>query len=665
MSARQTVIGARRTVKPTATSIRRLLRRPRIVIPGLVLLLELAACFGAPVLAPYQPEQADFTATHSGPSLHHLLGTDQLGRDVLSRLMYGGAVMFREMAIAVLVTLVIAVPLGLVAGLKRGRLDAALMRTADVVMSIPGIILLLIVLALFSQSMTAVMLAIGLLSAPAMMRVVRSASLSVGRETYVAAARVSGLGDWGIAWRHILPRVTGLIVVNAALLAANSLLFAVGLNAIGLGVQPPAPTWGSMMADAAQELSQTLWLAIPTGGVVALTAAALIIGGDGVRDALAERWMGSAEDSSPRRRQPKPAAARPSASPALATAALATAALAKAGESWLLGERDPVVRMTGVTVSASAAGGEVELISGVTLTVGRGRSVGLVGESGCGKSMTGLALLGMLPNGVRVSSGSIEIEGVDITAISRAELRSMRGGAIAFISQEPMVALDPLFTIGNLLREAVRAHQRVSRREASLRARELLALVQIPDPDRVLKLRPSQVSGGMAQRVSIAVALAGRPRILVADEPTTALDVTVQREIVGLLRSIQQETGMALLIISHDWDVIAEACDTALVMYAGQVVEGGAVARTMAAPLHPYTRKLLAANPRLAAVGEPIPTIPGRVPPPGQWPAGCHFADRCPDRIPRCTEQPILLAQPNGSGVARCIRVDEALEVSS
>jgi peptide/nickel transport system permease protein len=429
----------------------------------------------------------------------------------------------------------------------------------------------------------------------------------------------------------------------------------VGLNAIGLGVQPPAPTWGSMMADAAQVLSQTLWLAIPTGGVVALTAAALIIGGDGVRDALAERWMGSAEEGSPRRRRPKPANARPAT----------TAALGTAEESWLLGERDPVVRMTGVTVSASAAGGEVELISGVTLTVGRGRSVGLVGESGCGKSMTGLALLGMLPNGVRVSSGSIEIEGVDITAISRTELRSMRGGAIAFISQEPMVALDPLFTIGNLLREAVRAHQRVSRREASLRARELLALVQIPDPDRVLKLRPSQVSGGMAQRVSIAVALAGRPRILVADEPTTALDVTVQREIVGLLRSIQQETGMALLIISHDWDVIAEACDTALVMYAGQVVEGGAVAPIMAAPLHPYTRKLLAANPRLAVVGEPIPTIPGRVPPPGQWPAGCHFADRCPDRIPRCTEQPILLAQPNDSGVARCIRVDEALEVSS
>jgi peptide/nickel transport system permease protein len=272
----------------------------------------------------------------------------------------------------------------------------------------------------------------------------------------------------------------------------------------------------------------------------------------------------------------------------------------------------------------------------------------------------------MLPSGVRITSGSVEIGGVDSTAVSGAELQAMRGGTIAFISQEPMVALDPLFTIGQLLREAVRAHGKVSRREATNRARELLTLVQIPDPDRVMKLRPSQISGGMAQRVSIAVALAGNPRILVADEPTTALDVTVQREIVQLLRSIQQETGMALLIVSHDWDVIAEACDTALVMYAGQVVEGGRSARVVGQPLHPYTRMLLAANPRLAQVGEPIPTIPGSVPPPGQWPQGCHFADRCPDRIAACATLPIPLTKQDGDrSLARCIRLADALEVTS
>ncbi|WP_413810693.1 dipeptide/oligopeptide/nickel ABC transporter permease/ATP-binding protein [Streptomyces sp. OE57] len=655
MNTRKTLTAELNTTrKISMPGIRRVLRRPRIVIPALILVLELVASFGATWLAPYSPERGDFRAPLEGPGSHHLLGTDRLGRDVLSRLMYGGADMFKEIAIAILVTMVIAVPLGLIAGLKRGRVETVLMRLADVVMSIPGIILLLIVLALFAQSMTAVMIAVGLLSAPGMMRVVRSASISVSRETYVAAARVSGLGNWRIAQRHVLLRISGLIVVNTALLAANALLIAAGLNFIGLGVKPPAPSWGGMMSDASEVLDQSLWLAIPTGGLVALTAAALIVLGDGVRDSLAERWMGTAE-TRPQRVKARSAHAKP---------AMRTPSV-QAEEPALFQGRDPVVRMTGVTVSASAPNGEIELIRDVSLTVGRGESVGLVGESGCGKSMTGLALLGMLPSGVRVCSGSVEIEGVDTGLISDAERRAMRGGAIAFVSQEPMVALDPLFTIGQLLREAVRAHERVSRRVASDRSRELLALVQIPDPDRVMGLRPSQISGGMAQRVSIAVALAGRPRILVADEPTTALDVTVQREIVQLLRSIQRETGMALLIVSHDWDVIAEACDTALVMYAGQVVEGGRSARVIAEPIHPYTRKLLAANPRLATVGEPIPTIPGTVPPPGQWPNGCHFADRCPDRIDTCTTMPIPLTRRADSGVARCIRADEAMEVLS
>jgi peptide/nickel transport system permease protein len=460
-----------------------------------------------------------------------------------------------------------------------------------------------------------------------------------------------------VARRHVLPRITGLILVNAALACANTLLIAAGLNAIGLGVKPPAPSWGGMMADAAQTLNQSLWLAIPTGGLVAVTAAALIVLGDGLRDMLAERWSGTSHTTTTRRHK-------------AVAAAVATVAAPQSDDAWLLAEPQPVVRLTKVTVTAETEHGEVELISDVSLAVGQGRTVGLVGESGCGKSMTGLALLGLLPNGARVSSGTVEIDGVDVGSFGPDRWRALRGGTIAFISQEPMVGLDPLFTIGQLLREAVRTHEKLSRKEVALRARELLAQVQLPDPERVLKLRPSQISGGMAQRVSIAVALAGRPRVLVADEPTTALDVTVQREIVQLLRTIQRDTGMALLMISHDWDVIAEACDTALVMYAGQVVEAGPTERVMTAPLHPYTRKLLAANPRLATVGEPIPTIPGTVPPPGQWPVGCHFADRCPDRVARCTEAPIALTQPDDQGVARCVLVgeelgEELLEVSS
>ena len=621
----------------------RLLRHPRIALPGAFLALELVACLGARWLAPYPAQQPDFAASLSGPTAQHLLGTDRLGRDVLSRLMFGGADMFRQIAIAVLVTTVLAVPLGLVAALVRGRLDAALMRAADIVMSIPGIILLLIVLALFHQSMTAVMVVVGVLSVPGAMRVIRSASLAAAKETYVAAARVSGLRTWQIARRHILPRVSGLIVVNVALLSANAILLAAGLNFIGLGVRPPAPSWGGLITDAAQVLTESFWLVIPTGSAVAVTAACFVILGDGVRDALAARWMGSAA------RQPARLAVADAATPASAA---------------VIEQPDVVARLSGVTVSVAGPGGDVELIRDVSLTVGRGRSIGLVGESGCGKSMTGLALLGMLPAGARLAHGTVEIDGVDVGTLDAAARRALRGGTIAFVSQEPMVALDPLFTIGQLLAEAIRAHTRLGRREARRRARELLVRVRIPEPGRVLRLRPTQISGGMAQRVSIAVALAGNPRILIADEPTTALDVTVQREIVQLLRTIQQETGMALLIISHDWDVIAEACDTALVMYAGEVVEGGPAERVVAAPIHPYTRGLLAANPRLAAVGEPIPTIPGTVPSPGDWPVGCHFADRCGFAIADCTGAPVPLVARDDGAVARCVRAAELAGVA-
>jgi peptide/nickel transport system permease protein len=625
------------------TARRGALRHPRIVLPGAFLAVELVACLGAHWLAPYPAQQADFAASLSGPTAQHLLGTDRLGRDVLSRLMFGGADMFRQIAIAVLVTTLLAVPLGLVAALVRGWVDAALMRTADVVMSVPSIIVLLIVLTLFSQSMTAVMVVVGLLSVPGAMRVIRSASLSVAKETYVAAARVSGLRTGQLALRHILPRVMGLVAVSVALLAANAILLAAGLTFIGLGIRPPAPSWGGMIADASQVLSQSLWLVVPTGATVALTAGCLLILGDGVRDALAARWAGTQGRAPKKSTRPVPAGA-PGAG-----------RLAPA----VIDQPDPVVRLSGVTVSVPGPDGEVDLIRDVSLTVGRGRSVGLVGESGCGKSMTGLALLGMLPAGARITRGTVEIDGVDVSTLNPRGRRALRGGTIAFISQEPMVALDPLFTIGHLLREAVRTHEKVSRRQAAARARELLVRVQIPDPDRVLRLRPAQISGGMAQRVSIAVALAGRPRILVADEPTTALDVTVQREIVQLLRTIQRDTGMALLIISHDWDVIAEACDTALVMYAGEIVEGAAAARVIAEPVHPYTRALLAANPRLALVGQAIPTIPGVVPAPGHWPAGCHFADRCGFTLPTCTQAPVPLLVHDPGGLARCVRADE------
>jgi peptide/nickel transport system ATP-binding protein/peptide/nickel transport system permease protein len=225
-----------------------------------------------------------------------------------------------------------------------------------------------------------------------------------------------------------------------------------------------------------------------------------------------------------------------------------------------------------------------------------------------------------------------------------------------------MVALDPLYTIGNQIREAVRTHNSISRAEVRARMLELLEMVQIENPVNCAGLYPHEVSGGMAQRVSIAIALAGNPALLIADEPTTALDVTVQKEIIDLLRTLQRDMGMAILVISHDWGVIAEMCDRVVVMYAGQAMEYGTLAEVISQPFHPYTMGLLRANPHLAVAGEPLPTIPGTVPKPEEWPLGCHFLGRCPYARTACAESAIRLGAFEQGRLVRCIRADEVRE---
>jgi peptide/nickel transport system permease protein len=280
-----------------------------------------------------------------------------------------------------------------------------------------------------------------------------------------------------------------------------------------------------------------------------------------------------------------------------------------------------------------------------------------VGESGCGKTTVGLAVLGLTPTNATVE-GAIDFNGRNVLAMKRRERSALRGNTIAFVSQEPATALDPLFTIGSQVSEAIRTHLGISRRAASRRAIELLTAVKIDDPERVVLLYPHQISGGMAQRVSIAIALAGKPDLLIADEPTTALDVTVQAEIIALLRSLQDETGMAILLISHDWGVIGEICSRTVVMYAGQVVERAEPEQIFSRPMHPYSAGMLAADPHFAKAGERLATIPGTVPAPNEWPVGCHFAARCPLATPECTAAPIPLFTDDEARSSRCIHID-------
>ncbi|MEJ1160171.1 ABC transporter ATP-binding protein [Prosthecomicrobium sp. N25] len=299
----------------------------------------------------------------------------------------------------------------------------------------------------------------------------------------------------------------------------------------------------------------------------------------------------------------------------------------------------PVLSIEGLSIRA----GDRLLAEDVSLSIGPGEMVGLVGESGCGKSITALAALRLLPPALRVAGGRIRIDGQDVLALGEARLRRLRGGTAGMIFQEPMTSLNPVFTVGDQIAEVLEIHEARPRADARARAADLLALVGIPAPRDAVRRYPHQMSGGQRQRVMIAMALACSPSLLVADEPTTALDVTVQAQILALIDRLRRERGMACLLITHDLGVVSEVCDRAAVMYAGRIVEEGPVDALFAAPRHRYTRALLDTMPAMNPPGRPLPSIPGLVPPPGARGEGCTFAPRCPAPVDACrTRRPPL-----------------------
>jgi peptide/nickel transport system ATP-binding protein len=317
----------------------------------------------------------------------------------------------------------------------------------------------------------------------------------------------------------------------------------------------------------------------------------------------------------------------------------------------------PLLEVRDLTVSFETVDGIADAVSGSNFTIAAGERVGMVGESGSGKSLTGLALLGLSPRAARIG-GQILLEGVDLLKLSERELQAVRGRQVSMIFQEPMTALDPVFTVGQQIAATLRAHQPVSRAVARARAVDLLAEVGIPEPKRRAREYPHQLSGGMRQRAMIAQALVCEPRLLVADEPTTALDVTIQAQVLELITRLSEERGTALLLITHDLGVVAETCERVLTMYAGQIVEQSGVDAALEFPKHPYTSGLLAAIPRAGVAAEDLKSIPGRVPPISEFPRGCRFAPRCTFREAPC-DQPQPLLETGPGRWARCWRHDQ------
>ncbi|HVV12145.1 dipeptide/oligopeptide/nickel ABC transporter permease/ATP-binding protein [Amycolatopsis sp.] len=612
------------TTDPARGVWRGLLRKP-LGLTSACFLGVLAVVSVVVPLTGVDPERQDLGAALSGPAPAHWLGTDRLGRDVLVRLLSGTRYTLLDVLVAVAVFTVLGVVLGVVAGFVGRWADRLIGRFGDLLLALPGIIVLLMVLAVFPGNDAAAMVALGVMSCPLLLRVVRGMTISLRNELYVKAARLSGLTETRIMLRHILPRLAGPIIVQVSLFAAAAVLAQSALSFLGLArPETEGPSWGNMVAEASNVISKDPWLLVPTGGILALTVLALGLLGDAVRDLTVGRS------------RPEPV-------------------------RWDGLSRSPAAapRAAGNLLSVKGLGIEfgTTVVRDVSFEVAAGEAVGIVGESGCGKTVTARALLGLLPGSGRVSSGSVVFDGQELIGLADRELARIRGSRIGLVSQEPLSGLDPSFRVRGQLVEVIRRHRRMPRRDARARAAELLELVRLPAD--VARRYPHELSGGMAQRVSIALALAGEPALLIADEPTTALDVTVQAGILALLRELRTRLGMAIILVTHDWGVLADLCDRALVMYAGEVTEQAGVEELYAAPRHPYTEGLLAANPRLAPAGDLLPAIPGSVPAPADWPPGCHFQPRCPYATTECGTGPILLTELGAGRVSRCIHSDE------
>ena len=662
--------------------VTRLLRGParlpvlsRVAL-GLLLLVVLAALL-APWLAPHDPYAQ--AGTSEGPSGEHWMGQDSLGRDILSRLLHGARWSLAIGLGATLLALVVGAVVGAVAATSRRAVDETLMRSLDVVMAFPGVALAAVLISVFGGGVTVLVCAIAFLYTPPIARVVRANVLAQYGEDYVTAERVIGARTPFILIRHVAVNCAAPILVFATVMVADAIVFEASLSFVGAGVRPPEPSWGSVIADGKNlVLLGGWWATVFPGLLMLLTVLALNILAEGASDSwaaprptrelpsetadlpavvpgatvpgprAAESAAESAGESGERTRGvgdagegAEPAAPRrPLPLPGLDRAGARLRALARPPVT-----AEPVLSVRELTVRFPERHRGVEVISGVGFDVRPGEVLGLVGESGCGKSLTALTVMGLQPREAEVG-GSVRFDGRELTGLSPRARRGLLGHQMAMVYQDALSSLNPAMTIRAQLRQLVR---RGGRRSPA----ELLELVGL-DPRRTLRSYPHELSGGQRQRVLIAMALSREPRLIVADEPTTALDVTIQAQVIQLLLRLRAELGFALVLVSHDLALVADVTDRVVVMYGGQIAEQGVTADLVGAPAHHYTRGLLGSVLSLESGAERMTQIRGVVPAPADFPAGCRFADRCPLADDACAEPVPLVPASGRDHLAAC-----------
>ena len=527
-------------------------------------------------LVRYDPERIDYNAMKASPSSVHWMGTDGLGRDLFSRLLVGTRFTLSGALLAVLLAALLGCTLGVLAGYFGGFIDTAATWLASVVQALPGLVVLLAAAAVLGNNLYLAMTIFGVLLSPSFYRLVYVIVRGVRNELYVDAARVAGLSDLRIMARHILGVVRAPIIIQAGIVTSIAIAMQSGLQFLGFGTVESI-TWGSMLSEGFKVLYdqplQLLWPSV----TIAWVMVALIVFANTLRDEL-ER-VGARVRRATRRSMESHVKTD-------GVAAIVHPEPNRRGELLLRVER--------LEIGYRQATGKYNVVvHDSTVTVNRGEIVGLVGESGSGKTQTALAILGLLPAGGTVLDGVLNFDGIDLRTIGGKDFDKLRGRRISYIPQEPMSNLDPNFTIGSQLMERLRVVLGLSKGDARKRALELLAKVGMPNPEKTLASYPHEISGGQAQRVLIAAALSCEPDLIIADEPTTALDVTIQAEILDVLRDLQQQTGVAVLLVTHNFGVVADLCDRVVVMQEGRVVESGSAIEVFKQPLHPYTRELL------------------------------------------------------------------------
>ncbi|MGW2048302.1 dipeptide/oligopeptide/nickel ABC transporter permease/ATP-binding protein [Streptomyces sp. NPDC001858] len=561
-------------------------------------------------------ERPDPSAVLRAPTASHPLGTDHLGRDLFARLLSATWLSLLPAVAATLLGAAAGITLGALTAVVGGRARRMLGALINLLLAFPALLVAMFFAALFGAGAGGAVCALAIACAPGFARITQTLAAKVAGTDFMAAARVLGLRRHRLLLRHVLPHIAEPLMLNIAVAAGSALVALSGLSFLGLGVQPPSYDWGLLLSQGLERIYTEPLPAVAPGLAIAYAAVAFQLLGEMLAGAVARGT---------RPRQPAESAPHPARTGLPETA-------------------DHVLEVVDLRVALPTREGVVRPVRGVTLALRHGEMVGLVGESGSGKSLTALAIADLLPDGARATWGRHRFLGADAESSSRTARRGQLATGMAMIFQNPASSFNPSLRIGTQLTEAVRAHHRTPRAQAVEQALAQLQRVALPAGHRLLRSRPFQLSGGQRQRVAIAAAAMMRPDLIVADEPTTAVDVTVQRQIMDLLRRVRRDDATAILFISHDIALVADACDRVLIMYGGTIVENLPARELATGARHPYTRMLVASVPDLAADRDhPLRTIEGGPPDPYGAAPGCPFHDRCPHRLDRCAvESPVL-----------------------